>query len=294
MDKPRGWRKDPRDERDLLYRVAPRAVLPPIIDLQAQLPRDKTGKVLVRYQGSVGSCTGHGIGVNLCSVATEIGQWPKQALEWFSPTWIYNGARFLEDTLNEDLGAYPRDCLEWLRMKGTLLEHFWPYKDWVLDKSDPNIGYPSHAEVFPNFAYTRIVDGVNGILTALADGHMVSLGAPWPDKWCTVDTDNTGVLPDVVAEDFSGSGHETCIFKADQTTHTFFGINSWGEWGGNFGVTGAARGFYSMPFSALAVFKQVGGYDAHILTFDPLAVKPPEPPKPGCLLGGWLGKLKRA
>jgi hypothetical protein len=39
-------------------------------------------------------------------------------------------------------------------------------------------------------------------------------------------------------------------------------------------------GRYKMPMSAFAVFKQLGGYDAHYFTFTCEPVTPPEPPKP--------------
>jgi len=282
-----GWLKDKYDPKDYLYRTLVPEVLPTIIDLSEYLPRDKNGYVQVRDQGTVGSCTGHGIGVNLCSIISSLGIWSMQAYEWFSPTWIYNGARYLEGTLAFDLGAYPKDCCEWLLANGTLLEQYWPYDPSKLDKTPPGETRRRLAVRYKNFAYQRAVDGVNGILSALNDGHFVSLGAPWPDKWCSEEVASTGILPEVTADDFSNNGHETCIFKADQSTHQLFGINSWGSrWGGSFGIAGAIGGFYAMPFSAIEAFKGAGGYDGHIITFDKdLEVETvPVDDKKGCLL----------
>ena len=293
-----GWKKDKYDPRDLIYKTVRPESLPPVIDLSRYLPRDQSGKVLVRNQGAVGSCTGHGIGVNLCAQAVKLGIWPEQAFEWFSPTWIYNGARFLEGTLAQDAGAYPKDCLDWLLKNGTLLDHFWPYDPTGVDKTAPGTTRMKQAVQYPDFEYDRAVDGVAGILSALNDGHFVSIGAPWFARWSGAEVDSTGVLPEVTKDDETDGGHETCIIKADQTARMFIGINSWGEgWGGSFGIEGATGGFYALPFSAIDAYKGSGGYDGHVLCFNklqpaptPTPPVPPAPPKPGCLLGSlaWL------
>lgn len=294
-----GWLKDPYSPQDYLYKAVPRAVLPDVIDLNYLLPRDKPGKVLVRHQWHIGACVGYGLGVNLCGLAVELGIWAQQMYEWFSPTWIYNGARFIEGTLTQDLGCYPKDGLEWLLMNGTLLEHFWPYDPNKLDKTAPGSTRMAQAVKYKDFRYDRVVGGADGILTALNGGHLVSIGTPWFSKWSTNAVGNTGILPEVTRDDVVAGGHETCLYKADQTIGRFFGINSWGtDWGGSFGVPGADGGLYSMPFTAIEAFKSNGGYDAHVITFEKETVTPgpgpepdPEPePKPGCLLGQ-LGKV---
>jgi hypothetical protein len=212
MTEPRrigGWIKDRYDGRDYLYRVAPRVALPTVIDLNSQLPRDKNGKVLVRSQKSSSACVGFGLGVNACSVAVKLGIFN----EWYSPKWIYNGARFIEGTLAQDIGSYPKDGLDWMLENGILFEHDWPYEPNYFDKTAPGSTRIALAVKYPDFRYERVVDGVNGILTALNDGHMVSIGTPWFSKWNTVETDNTGVLPEVEIDDNVEGGHETALFK---------------------------------------------------------------------------------
>ncbi len=283
-----GALKDKFDARDYLYRVsAPRVTYPDIIDLNHLLPRNADGRVLGRNQGHIGSCTGHSKGLALCAEINALGMWDEQEWEWFSPTWIYNGARFMEGTLAFDNGAYPRDCLDWLLNNGMLMEHFWPYDAHKLDKTAPSSTLMRQAVKYPEFAYNRVVDGLDGILGALNDGHIVSIAAPWFTKWGGFEVDSTGVLPEATKDDPDDGGHDTCIFKADQKARMFFGINSWGEdWGGSFGVPGALGGLYALPFSVIEAYKGAGGYDASVLTFKILPDVTPEPP--GTKKGCWL------
>lgn len=237
--------------------------LPEKIDLSAYLPA-------VRDQGNLGSCTGFGIGGNLTGCAKQ------QAVysEWFSPTWIYNGGRLLEGCLGYDDGAFPRDCLEFLRSNGSLLEHFRPYRD-TLDKTDPlTWGFLAEAAKWPVVHYARLVDGVDGILAALAAGHLVSLGSPWFGSW--METDAAGTLP----ADYSvnAGGHEYLCYGYDATLKLLYCQNSWGKaWGDH--------GRFAVPFSAIEAWKRDGGYDAHIVlvnwgTEDPGPGPDPDPITP--------------
>jgi hypothetical protein len=298
-----GWKKDTYDARDYLYKaICPKVPYPQLINLSHLLPRDAARKVLVRNQKFVGACTGHAKGFALCAEATQLGIWPEQDYEWFSPTWIYNGARFIEGTLPYDLGAYPRDCCDWLVANGTLLEHFWPYDGTKLDKTAPGTTRMAQAVKYKDFAYWRVTDGVDGILGALNDGHVISIGAPWFEKWSDSEVASTGVLPEVSPSDSVGGGHDTGIFLADQAARVFIGLNSWGpEWGGSFDVPGCAGGLYALPFSAIEAYKAAGGYDAYVITFekDPVGPGPepgpqPEPNNPGCLLGSFGNIFKRS
>ena len=115
-------------------------------------------------------------------------------------------------------------------------------------------------------SYYRVIDGVGGICGAIAEGHFVSIGTPWPDKWIHREPFN-GDLEEITANDSSAGGHETCLYGYDQIKQVFHGINSWSEeWGDG--------GLYTMPFSAFDTFKEMGGYDAHFIG---LEAAPEEP-----------------
>jgi hypothetical protein len=258
-----GWRKDKYDDRDYLHKIrVPLRELPEVIVLDKYLPQ-------VRDQGMVGSCVGFSFGANLTAWSKKLGVF----VEWFSPTWIYNGARFIEGTLNYDAGCFPRDACKWLKMKGCLLEHFWPYDPAELDTTSPPTRLEPEAARYPLLAYYRVTDDVDGICSAIADGYYVSIGTPWFYKW--LNTDKEGRLSEVKSSDSLAGGHATCLYGYDRARQLFYGINSWGELWGN-------KGFFLMPFSAFSVFKKLGGYDAYYVVVDWAEVppQPPEPPQP--------------
>lgn len=268
-----GWHKDKYDRRDYLHK--PRLVrLPDKVDLSALRPS-------VRDQGYVSSCVGFGIGGAVGAMAKSVNVFT----EWFSPTWFYNGARFIEGTLSYDEGCYPKDALDWLVDKGRLLERFWPYDLNKLDQSAPSSERQSQAIKYPDLAYFRCVDGAEGICSALADSQasfasggiawLVAIGTPWFALWMKPGSD--GVLSEATTADNIVGGHATFLFGYDLTERVFYGQNSWSsDWGNN--------GCFTMPMSAFNVFKQLGGYDAHYIKFT-LEAPTPEPtpaPKPCC------------
>ena len=152
-----GWKKDLYDRRDMIYR--PKAVVMDYFTMAPIMP-------VVRDQGNVGSCVGHGFGGVLTALAVIAGVDP----EWFSPTWIYNGARFIEGTLNQDVGCYPRNAAKWIADKGGLKEHFWPYNPARLDTKAPGSSLEPFAAEWPIVSYARVAGGVDGLIGALADG----------------------------------------------------------------------------------------------------------------------------
>lgn len=253
-----GWVKDRFDDRDYLHRVGV-AVISKSVILTEFLPE-------VRNQGSNNACVGFGIGANLCSVAKKMGIFS----EWYSPLWIWAGARYIEGTLSQNVGVSPKDALDWLVKSGCLLEHYWPYDQDIFDMSAPSSERMALASVYDDFSYFRVTGGVTGICSALAEKHLVSLGAPWFNKWFTAPA---GVLAIPSKDDFSGGGHETCLYGYDQDKAVFYGINSYGkDWGD--------LGLFTMPFESLDVFKALGGYDAQYITFNPPVSGPSPQPAP--------------
>lgn len=246
-----GWNKDPRDEKDYLHPTVGVELLPDKVDLGHLLPE-------VRQQGSMNSCVGHGIGSNITGITKDVGCYR----EWQSPQWIWNMARKAQGWLGQNVGVYPRDALDALVKNGCLLESSWPYNADQLDTTDPD-QKASKAIKYPQFTYYRCVDGVDGICSALAAGHLVSIGCPWFAKWFSLSP--IGTLSAVTKDDPTVGGHATLIYGYDKSIGpgVFLGMNSWGtEWGEN--------GFYKVYFSAIPVFKQLWGYDAHYITFESL------------------------
>jgi C1A family cysteine protease len=253
-----GWKKDKYDKRDYMLKAV--GAVPDVVILNEFLPD-------VRDQGNVGSCVGFGVGANLVGAAKRTGTYT----EWFSPTWIYNGARFIDGSLPYDDGCYPRDAMDWIRDNGCLLEHFWPYNPYALDKTSPSSSLKAEAQKFPIISYYRAA-GVENICAAIAAGHFVSIGTPWFNKWMT--TNAAGELASLTQFDSVAGGHETCLYGYDKVKQVFYGVNSWGtDWGN--------KGHYVMPFSSFDIFNLNGGYDAHYIQVNWAPVVPgPVPPTP--------------
>lgn len=256
MDLRLGWKKDKFDYRDHMhaYKVF---LLPNEITLS--IPS-------VRNQGSEGSCVGHGIGANLTAEGTKA----KVTAEWFSPRWIYNGARYLEGWMDRDDGCYPRDALDWCLKKGCLPEQFWPYKAGVDTYKVPSSKLDTEASKYPLLEYFRVDNGTSGICNALAQGFCVSIGTPWFSKWMSP---KNGVLLEVKASDSVAGGHETMLYGYNTVSQMFYGMNSWGtSWG--------KKGLYTMPFQAFDVMKNTyWGYDAYYVRVNWGTQPTPEPTK---------------
>jgi hypothetical protein len=236
-----GWKKDKFDHRALLHPI-PRKI--PDRFVLFKLPE-------VRNQGQLSACVGFGIGGNITHLGYKLGV----SGEWFAPMWIYNGARFIEGRLTEDGGCYPVDALKWLQRKGCLQEHFWPYTG-IFSQQAPPSKFDNDAGKYSGIMYYRVVGDLGGLCSAIAAGHIVSLGSPWFDEWVYIGS--SGVLPQINANSSVGGGHETFLYGYDLKSHVFYGQNSWGpEWG--------TKGRYVMHFSSIEVFKQLGGYDAHYI-----------------------------
>ena len=242
-DKRLGWRKDKHDPRDYVHRPKYEAMrIPPSVNLLKWTAP-------IRNQGKEGSCVGFGVGGGLSSVAKQL----KVYKEWFSPRDIYNGARYLEGDMQQE-GCMPRDAWRWVVANGCLLEHFWPY----VVNQDSNVLPPAEFNVdraqWPVVSYIRVDQGTAGLMSALAEGHFVSIGTPWFEEWMSPGL--SGKLSAPSGSSSVAGGHETYLYGYDSGKELFFGCNSWGRtWG--------SCGKYKMPFSSFDVFKDLGGYDAH-------------------------------
>jgi hypothetical protein len=256
--RPMGWKKDKFDEKDREHmRIHPVGVLPEIVDMKEFTPP-------VRDQGGVSSCTGHGIGGIVTAHAIKLGVVTD---EWFSPTWIYNGARFIEGNLANDDGAYPRDAFEWIRLKGCLPERFWPYDPEHVDKKAPPSSLDPEAKRWPVIMYYRVAGGVPALCDALAQGNFIAIGAPWYDLWNDPFPSGTLQVPTDSSE--VQGGHETFMYGYDRTLNAFLCQNSWGVgWG--------KGGRFTMPFAAIDRFKRDGGYDAYYMKVEWQFGKPRE------------------
>lgn len=264
------WKKDRFDSRDYLHKIV--AAIPPWFDLSQYRP-------LVRDQGNVGSCTGFGIGGILTGIARQLGVFT----QWFSPTWIYNGARFIEGTLRYDDGAEPGDCMAWIKKMGCLWESYWPYNPNALDTTSPPSKFNAYALQWPILSYVRVTGGSAGICSAIAAGNLVTIGTPWFNAW--MNPAASGILSSVTAKSSVAGGHMTFLYGYDQAAKKFYGQNSWAsDWGKD--------GCYLMPFNVFdSVFGSLGGYDAYYVTANWGTPAPPSPePTPTAARKLWVAQ----
>ncbi|MBS7646162.1 C1 family peptidase [Candidatus Bathyarchaeota archaeon] len=251
-----GWKKDPRDPRDLvwsrLFRT-PRS-LPERVDL-----RFKESPIL--DQGNEGACVGFAGAAlkNWYEIAQKDYPAKEQGL---SPRCIYNLARALEGRLNEE-GAYLRDALKGLQTFGTCTEAYWPYRPWVDSGVDPRWKIPvEKAEPWRIRSYVRL-ETVDEVLQALASGLPVYAGVPWCSNWMS--TDASGKLPR--GDMRIVGGHAILFLGYDLKEGRLLLQNSWGKgWG--------ARGCAWMIIDDL---KKLHGSSDFWTVVD---LEPPSPPGP--------------
>lgn len=250
-----GWLKDKWNDKAVYH--LPKVVLQPWVDYTQYLPA-------VRDQMEVGACTGFGIGAEHYAAAFMNGSQPS---EWYSPVWLYNGARSMEGTLGIDAGAMPDDVYDWVQANGLLYERFWPFTG-LLDPNAPSAEQKAQAFRYASYSHIRVDNGESGIISALSDGHCVAVGMPWPKEWVEGSKD-------ILAKPGPGTlivgGHEVLLYGYDEARGFFRMQNSWGT---GWSDGGRAR----IPLGCFEWAKGNGGYDAHYSVFTvPAPVPDPQP-----------------
>lgn len=280
-----GWKKDRFDPIAL---EMPRRVtrLPQEVDLSKWRPA-------IKDQGNCGSCVGMAISSILTAEANKLGVVIAD-YQRFSETDLYNGGRFCDGTLPYDEGTYASSVLKWASKKGCLPYKYWQYigfekksRPSSLDQYAADYPLPNSRPVaiVKGIGYFRITGGIEGILSALADGYMVATGLPWPNKYMS---SKDGILPTLKASDSLAGGHEVYLWGDLLAEEIVRGGNSWGEtiWsytgkGIDKGGKPIPKGCFTMPFSTFDWAKKYQyGYDAHIVIVDWATPEPPIPPTP--------------
>jgi len=242
-----GWKKDPWDRKDFKPARIYGEVLP-----------DAYSNFLIlapgRNQELMNSCVGHALRGSVWATAKKSG-FP---IKDFSPQWYWNGARFIEGTLSQNIGVYPRDAFQWTIESGQLHEEDWPYNGQILDKSAPSSDRMSKAHKYNSCAYYRVDDGIEGIKAALYHKHVIFIGSPWSDKW--MNSPKEGILPNVTIDDFNEEGHAVNIYGYDDKAGLFWAQNSWGlDWG--------IDGKFAFRYEFIDLWKRLGGYDTYYIDF---------------------------
>ena len=234
--------------------------------LPSHSPNNAALAPIVKNQDGVGACGGFAWAEYFYCLALSIGQ----PVDAYSENWLYNLARWMEGTLSQDAGLSNDDLLTMVAKFGLLIEQYWP---WInqLDTAAPSSARQLQAIKYPNFQYFRVDGGVDGIRSAMAAGLPVVTGGPWFREWENITS--TGLLPMPTLQSDVAGGHDTLWLDYDDPTRQFYCQNSWGP---SFGTGGR---FY-VPYDAVPIMAQMGGYDVHYATMDKVPVPIPVPPIP--------------
>jgi C1A family cysteine protease len=232
-----GYVHDVPDARDFKFQlIRPiTAPLPPSVDLRHLCSP-------VRDQGKLGCCTGFAIATGMREFLEKrtTGKFVKM-----SPMFVYYEERKMENTVNQDAGAQPRDGMKVLAKMGCSPERDDPYK--IADFEDP----PSSKAIddatrFKIASYHRL-SNLTDMQNCLAGGSGFVLGFEVFESFESEPVAKTGEMPMPQPNEKKLGGH--AVFAAGYVTDSQWPgggyliiKNSWStRWGD--------QGYFYMPFA---------------------------------------------
>jgi C1A family cysteine protease len=182
---------------------------------------------LVEDQQYLGSCTG--AAASNCYELMVKRQYPLEFAE-LSKLFIYYNARYIDGTVEEDIGASLRSTLKGLQKYGVCNESLWPY-----DISKFNIRPPESCYAAATFRaipqYRRLIT-IDNMLNALNDYMPILIGISIFESFNNVSIDNPTVT--VLENDYPLDSHAMTVVGYNTTSQQFLVKNSWGtNWGMN-------------------------------------------------------------
>jgi C1A family cysteine protease len=229
-------KSSPRDDRDWIYQRS---------DLTPQPKVDlREWDSAVDSQLDLGSCAG-----NAMANAYEL-QVRRQAPENFvelSRLFIYYNARAIDNSINQDSGAYLRDVVKAVQDHGICKEALWPY-------NVENFAVRPSAESFEDARPRSLrnyykLDTIEDIVDALSQLRPVIFGMEIYDSFMRVNTENP-VVPMPATDEQRHGGHAMCMVGYRLPEQQFLAKNS-------FGTAWGDQGYCWIPFEYL----EQQGYD---------------------------------
>ena len=220
-----GWRREPVDQRDMVFRVGqgvhPLLELPARVDNRSTCPR-------VEDQADIGSCTAQA-GTSLVEHCHLRAGEPAPDL---SRLFTYYTTRV--DVAgwdpDDDSGAYIRDTLKSLARYGSCEERLWPYRTGEFGTRPSDAAYDA-ANLRRVTEYRRC-DGLSGVKEALAAGLCVEGGFDVPEGIFSAECQLTGLVPELQPGEEPVGGHAVLFCGYDDASQTLLFQNSWGTgWG---------------------------------------------------------------
>jgi len=212
------------DKLLLNIKVNPKIVLPQKVDL-----RNKFQPVL--DQGGLGSCTANAlVGIVGYDLPNLFG----------SRLFLYYNERVLENSVNEDAGAYLSDGIKTLQNYGICQESSWPYVISQFAVKPPDSCY---TEALNNIAVSvqNISNTQNAMQTSLALNEPFVVGIAVYSSFQTSQVVKTGIVPMPTKNDIFLGGHAIVCVGYDNKKKIWIMRNSWGpKWGD--------KGYFYLPY----------------------------------------------
>lgn len=220
--------EDKIDWRDRYYNFAHSAALRESVDLRTMASD-------VEQQSNLGSCTSQAI-VGAFELILKRDH-PESYVE-LSPLFLYYNARLEDGTINEDIGAYPRDAIKAAKKYGICSEKLWPY-----DAS--KFSYKPTPECYADGMtrrvekYYRLAD-INAITDALNAGNPVIAGIRVFDSFSQINENDLVLKMPNAGEEPIGA-HAILFVGYDLNKKLILVRNSFGkDWGD--------QGHFWLPF----------------------------------------------
>ena len=240
------WKKQQPDSRDRKYVDIPSVKLlkvtvpPKVVNLRRWCSE-------VEDQGELGSCTGQAW-VGLMEFHENFMGRGGNAYRDLSRLFVYYNERVIENTINEDSGAYLRDGAKALATWGVCYESDWPYKiNTFTQKPSPHC-YKSAATHKINSYYS--ISTFNHLKLCLANNLPLVFGFMVYESFETDAVKNTGIvqMPDIQNEALLG-GHAVMAVGYNDYEKRILVRNSWGK---KWGLKGTNAGYFTMPYDYIA------------------------------------------
>lgn len=235
-------KSDKQDMRDKIYcasTIKQPSQLPKSVDLRKYLSP-------VVDQGELGSCTANAIVSGLREYLENVSN---QKFITLSRLYLYWWERFIENTVNEDSGAYIRDGMKVLKQLGCSPETDYPYVISTFTNE------PSPKAIMDGVSYTineyKRVLNLNALKISLAEGLPVVTGIKIYSSFESDVVAKTGIvpMPDLNKDQLLG-GHAVLAVGYDDSKQQVIMRNSWGkDWGD--------KGYFYLPYK---YFTDSNGY----------------------------------
>lgn len=228
-----GWLPDLPDHRDLLYaKIAPKvARLPAKVDLSA-------GCSPIENQRTLGSCTANALVGALEFLEMKSGT-PFVDL---SRLFVYYNERVIEDSVEDDAGAFLRDGIKSLAQQGVCPEQSWPYvvADFAKEPSAPCYD-AAKDHCIKSYHRINSLDEMRG---CLAEGYPFVFGFTVYTAFESAAVAKSGKLNLPGKKEKVEGGHAVLAVGYNDAEKRFLIRNSWDtDWG--------MKGYFTMPYAYL-------------------------------------------